>query len=110
MLIVFLESFSGSQHSDALIVEVSSEGHAVMLFPSVFLSVLWEFCEMEHPLLSYTCFFCPTDVPDDPGRVVEGDTIMFEDVMTGSSAVYQCNASNEYGYLLANAFVNVLCK
>lgn len=27
-----------------------------------------------------------------------------------SSAVYQCNASNEYGYLLANAFVNVLGK
>ncbi|XP_031420853.1 neuronal cell adhesion molecule isoform X14 [Clupea harengus] len=50
------------------------------------------------------------NVPDDPGRVVEGDTIMFEDVMTGSSAVYQCNASNEYGYLLANAFVNVLSE
>lgn len=25
-----------------------------------------------------------------------------------SSAVYQCNASNQYGYLLANAFVNIL--
>lgn len=26
----------------------------------------------------------------------------------GSSAVYQCNASNQYGYLLANAFVSIL--
>lgn len=33
---------------------------------------------------------------------------MFHSVQIGSSAVYQCNASNEHGYLLANAFVNVL--
>jgi hypothetical protein len=39
---------------------------------------------------------------------VEDDTVILSDVQTGSSAVYQCNASNEFGYLLANAFVNVL--
>uniref|UniRef100_A0A4W5Q4G0 Neuronal cell adhesion molecule n=1 Tax=Hucho hucho TaxID=62062 RepID=A0A4W5Q4G0_9TELE len=48
--------------------------------------------------------------PKDPSRKVEGDTIIFEDVQTGSSAVYQCHASNEYGYLLSNAFVNVLSE
>lgn len=41
-------------------------------------------------------------------RKVEDDTVILSDVQTGSSAVYQCNASNEFGYLLANAFVNVL--
>ncbi|KAL2093609.1 hypothetical protein ACEWY4_010921 [Coilia grayii] len=50
------------------------------------------------------------NVPDDASRIVEGDTIRFEDVVPGTSAVYQCNASNEYGYLLANAFVNVLSE
>nr|XP_060628933.1 neurofascin isoform X10 [Anolis sagrei ordinatus] len=44
----------------------------------------------------------------NPSREVTGDTIMFRDIQSGSSAVYQCNASNEHGYLLANAFVSVL--
>uniref|UniRef100_A0A803TVA4 Neurofascin n=1 Tax=Anolis carolinensis TaxID=28377 RepID=A0A803TVA4_ANOCA len=44
----------------------------------------------------------------NPSREVTGDTIMFRDIQSGSSAVYQCNASNEHGYLLANAFVNVI--
>ncbi|XP_056655524.1 neuronal cell adhesion molecule isoform X18 [Monodelphis domestica] len=48
--------------------------------------------------------------PDDPSRKIDGDTILFSDVQESSSAVYQCNASNEYGYLLANAFVNVLAE
>uniref|UniRef100_A0A803TJX4 Neuronal cell adhesion molecule n=1 Tax=Anolis carolinensis TaxID=28377 RepID=A0A803TJX4_ANOCA len=48
--------------------------------------------------------------PEDPSRKVDGDTIIFTDVQERSSAVYQCNASNEYGYLLANAFVNVLAE
>ncbi|XP_046715116.1 neuronal cell adhesion molecule a isoform X20 [Silurus meridionalis] len=48
--------------------------------------------------------------PADPSRKVEDDTITFTDIQTGSSAVYQCNVSNEYGYLLANAFVNVLAE
>lgn len=50
------------------------------------------------------------DAPADPSRKVEDDTIIFTDVQTGSSAVYQCNVSNDYGYLLSNAFVNVLCE
>uniref|UniRef100_UPI0037E72952 neuronal cell adhesion molecule-like isoform X8 n=1 Tax=Semicossyphus pulcher TaxID=241346 RepID=UPI0037E72952 len=48
--------------------------------------------------------------PKDLSRTVEDDTIIFTDVQTGSSAVYQCNVSNPYGYLLSNAFVNVLSE
>ncbi|XP_043107748.1 neurofascin homolog (chicken) a isoform X17 [Puntigrus tetrazona] len=44
----------------------------------------------------------------NPNRQVLGDTILFHSVQIGSSSVYQCNASNEHGYLLANAFVNIL--
>ncbi|XP_067293217.1 neuronal cell adhesion molecule isoform X4 [Pseudorasbora parva] len=50
------------------------------------------------------------DAPTDSSRKVEDDSIIFSEVQTGSSAVYQCNASNEFGYLLANAFVNVLAE
>lgn len=39
---------------------------------------------------------------------MDGDTVILSNVQSGSSAVYQCNASNEFGYLMANAFVNVL--
>lgn len=48
--------------------------------------------------------------PKDFSRKVEDDTIIFTDVQVGSSAVYQCNVSNDYGYLLSNAFVNVLSE
>ncbi|XP_061577045.1 neuronal cell adhesion molecule-like isoform X12 [Cololabis saira] len=48
--------------------------------------------------------------PTDVSRKVEDDTIIFTDVQIGASAVYQCNISNEYGYLLSNAFVNVLSE
>ncbi|XP_019723206.1 neurofascin homolog (chicken) a isoform X14 [Hippocampus comes] len=44
----------------------------------------------------------------DPSRQLMGDTIIFRSVQMGSSAVYQCNASNQHGYLLANAFVSVI--
>ncbi|XP_067287546.1 neurofascin homolog (chicken) a isoform X15 [Pseudorasbora parva] len=44
----------------------------------------------------------------NPNQQVLGDTIMFHSVQIGGSAVYQCNASNEHGYLLANAFVSIL--
>ncbi|XP_037110301.1 neuronal cell adhesion molecule-like isoform X19 [Syngnathus acus] len=50
------------------------------------------------------------NAPKDPSRKVEDDTIIFTDVQMGSSAVYQCNVSNQHGYLLANAFVNVLSE
>ncbi|XP_029429711.1 neurofascin isoform X7 [Rhinatrema bivittatum] len=46
--------------------------------------------------------------PENPNREVAGDTLIFRDTQIGSSAVYQCNASNDHGYLLANAFVSVL--
>ncbi|XP_077386843.1 neurofascin homolog (chicken) a isoform X11 [Festucalex cinctus] len=44
----------------------------------------------------------------DSSRHLMGDTIIFRSVQMGSSAVYQCNASNQHGYLLANAFVSVI--
>ncbi|CAL8291159.1 unnamed protein product [Boreogadus saida] len=49
-------------------------------------------------------------IDDDPSRRVEDDSVIFTEVRPGASAVYQCNVSNEYGYLLANAFVNVLSE
>ena len=48
------------------------------------------------------------DAPEDHTRKVDDDTVILSNVQSGSSAVYQCNASNEFGYLMANAFVNVL--
>ncbi|XP_036388903.1 neurofascin-like [Megalops cyprinoides] len=44
----------------------------------------------------------------NPSRQVAGDTLIFRSVQVGSSAVYQCNASNEHGYVLANAFVSIV--
>ncbi|KAM8915900.1 neurofascin homolog (chicken) a isoform 6-T12 [Spinachia spinachia] len=46
--------------------------------------------------------------PHSTSRQMFGDTIIFRSVQMGTSAVYQCNASNQHGYLLANAFVSVL--
>ncbi|XP_044041652.1 neuronal cell adhesion molecule a isoform X9 [Siniperca chuatsi] len=48
--------------------------------------------------------------PEDHSRKVDDDTVILSNVQSGSSAVYQCNASNEFGYLMANAFVNVLAE
>ncbi|XP_075327553.1 neuronal cell adhesion molecule a isoform X6 [Odontesthes bonariensis] len=50
------------------------------------------------------------NAPEDRSRKVEDDTVILSSVQTGSSAVYQCNASNEFGYLMANAFVSVLAE
>ncbi|XP_036926524.1 neuronal cell adhesion molecule isoform X11 [Sturnira hondurensis] len=63
------------------------------------------------PSISWLANGVPIEIaPDDPSRKIDGDTIIFSNVQERSSAVYQCNASNEYGYLLANAFVNVLAE
>ncbi|XP_023592806.1 neuronal cell adhesion molecule isoform X2 [Trichechus manatus latirostris] len=63
------------------------------------------------PKISWLTNGVPIEIaPDDPSRKIDGDTIIFSNVQERSSAVYQCNASNEYGYLLANAFVNVLAE
>lgn len=58
--------------------------------------------------LSLLNFFPTPGALPNPSRKVQGDTVFFSSVQMGSSAVYQCNASNEHGYLLANAFVSVL--
>ncbi|XP_029317679.1 neuronal cell adhesion molecule a isoform X8 [Cottoperca gobio] len=50
------------------------------------------------------------NAPEDHRRKVDDDTVILSSVQSGSSAVYQCNASNEFGYLMANAFVNVLAE
>lgn len=52
--------------------------------------------------------FLTVAAPPNPNREVAGDTIIFRDTQISSRAVYQCNTSNEHGYLLANAFVSVL--
>ena len=64
-------------------------------------------------LYLYVCLSLPLSLPGsllNPSREVMGDTILFRSVQIGSSAVYQCNASNHLGYLLENAFVNILSK
>ncbi|XP_078804636.1 neuronal cell adhesion molecule isoform X20 [Oryzias latipes] len=63
------------------------------------------------PLIRWTKNVMPieTGLEDDTMKV-EDDMIIFRDVKTSNSAVYQCNVSNEFGYLLANAFVNVLSE
>lgn len=60
------------------------------------------------PSSSQGAFFFPLAAPPNPNREVAGDTIIFRDTQISSRAVYQCNTSNEHGYLLANAFVSVL--
>ncbi|XP_030741063.1 neuronal cell adhesion molecule [Echinops telfairi] len=63
------------------------------------------------PKVSWLTNGVPIEIAaDDPSRKIDGDTIIFSNVQERSSAVYQCNASNEYGYLLSNAFVNVLAE
>ncbi|XP_063308295.1 neurofascin isoform X6 [Pelobates fuscus] len=49
----------------------------------------------------------PIVVPN-PNFEVAGDTIIFREVQSGNSAVFQCNASNDHGYVLANAFISIL--
>ncbi|CAJ0934766.1 unnamed protein product [Ranitomeya imitator] len=60
-------------------------------------------------IVSNAFYSCPM-APNDPSRVVDGDTVIFTKVQERASAVFQCNASNIYGYVLANAFVNVLAE
>ncbi|KAJ8008781.1 hypothetical protein DPEC_G00081980 [Dallia pectoralis] len=63
------------------------------------------------PKISWSVNGVPIEnTPKEVNRKVEDDTVTLNDVQTGSSSVYQCNASNEFGYLLANAFVNVLAE
>ncbi|XP_071770647.1 neuronal cell adhesion molecule a isoform X3 [Centroberyx gerrardi] len=63
------------------------------------------------PIISWSVNGVPIEnAPQDPSRAVEQDTVIFSSVQTGSSGVYQCNASNEFGYLMANAFVSILAE
>lgn len=55
------------------------------------------------------CFFT-LEAPRSPGRQVSGDTLTFRSVVPDSAAVFQCNASNPYGYIMANAFLAVMGK
>lgn len=66
------------------------------------------FCQIKTFCLFFT--FETSGSLENPSREVVGDAIIFSSVQIGTSAVYQCNASNEHGYLLANAFVNILGK
>uniref|UniRef100_A0A3Q1BGW2 Neural cell adhesion molecule L1 n=1 Tax=Amphiprion ocellaris TaxID=80972 RepID=A0A3Q1BGW2_AMPOC len=61
------------------------------------------------PTISWSINGEPIETADpQPNRQVSGDTLIFRSVSASNTAVYQCNASNQFGYLLANAFVNVL--
>ena len=41
---------------------------------------------------------------------MEGGTITFTNLTIQDAMVFQCNASNIYGYIFANAYLNVQCK
>uniref|UniRef100_A0AAQ5XB87 Neural cell adhesion molecule L1 n=1 Tax=Amphiprion ocellaris TaxID=80972 RepID=A0AAQ5XB87_AMPOC len=59
------------------------------------------------PTISWSINGEPIETADpQPNRQVSGDTLIFRSVSASNTAVYQCNASNQFGYLLANAFVN----
>ncbi|XP_062850714.1 neuronal cell adhesion molecule a [Trichomycterus rosablanca] len=63
------------------------------------------------PIISWSINGVPIeDSPQDSNIKKEGNIITLSNVQSGSSAVYQCNASNEFGYLLANAFVSVIAE
>uniref|UniRef100_A0A8C4QCV1 Neural cell adhesion molecule L1 n=1 Tax=Eptatretus burgeri TaxID=7764 RepID=A0A8C4QCV1_EPTBU len=48
------------------------------------------------------------DAPPEPGRQIHGDTIILRNLKFGSSAVYQCEATNKHGTILENAYVKAL--
>lgn len=58
------------------------------------------------------CPFCLSSSAStvQPNVEVSEEAVLLRSVTTLNNAVYQCNASNQFGYLLANAFVNVLRK
>lgn len=56
------------------------------------------------------CVLSISDASKSPGRQVSDDTLIFRAVVPDSTAVFQCNASNQYGYILANAFLAVMGK
>lgn len=60
--------------------------------------------------LHFMCALLIPDAPKSPSRQVSGDTLIFRAVVPDSTAVFQCNASNDYGYILANAFLAVMGK
>ncbi|CAM9867975.1 unnamed protein product [Lampetra fluviatilis] len=61
------------------------------------------------PLIRWLINGAPIDEsPADPGRRVDGDTVMLNELNVGGSAVYQCEASNRHGTILTNAYVSVL--
>ncbi|XP_008277414.1 neurofascin [Stegastes partitus] len=63
------------------------------------------------PTISWFINGEPIETADpQPNRQMSGDTLTFRSVSAANTGVYQCNASNQFGYLLANAFVNVLRK
>uniref|UniRef100_UPI00358F5BD3 neuronal cell adhesion molecule-like isoform X2 n=1 Tax=Myxine glutinosa TaxID=7769 RepID=UPI00358F5BD3 len=48
------------------------------------------------------------DAPPESGRQVHGDLIILRNLEFGSSAVYQCEATNKHGTILKNAYVKAL--
>lgn len=60
--------------------------------------------------LQLALFVFSLDAPKSPGRQVSGDALFFNGVVPDSAAVFQCNASNQYGYIMANAFLAVMGK
>lgn len=98
-----INMYSNNKRFNGEILPVISLQMILLFF--YILNLFWSFCD---PWNYLTPSYFLTDAPKDDSRKVDDDTVILSHVQSGSSAVYQCNASNEFGYLLANAFVSVL--
>ena len=50
------------------------------------------------------------EVPENPRRIVETNSITFVDVVMLDTCVIQCNAVNRQGEIFTNAYLNVQCE
>ena len=48
-----------------------------------------------------------SEVPENPRRIVEKNSITYFNVTKEDTCAIQCNATNKHGYIFANVYLNV---